>query len=289
MTRKTTAPAITAEQLHESIATQVGQLRESGQWQRFLDFTRGFHAYSLNNLLLILAQRPDATMVAGFRKWQEKGRQVRRGEKGIRIFGFSQKTITETDEKTKEELARTITRFPVLSVFDIDQTEPIDASQPNPMLTSRLTGADDHGIIDALTAHLTANGWTVTREKIPGAGNGNTDATTARVVIRDGVAPEQAAKTLIHEAAHIALGHTDDMEAYQQHRGLMETEAESVAYIVAGLAGFDTAAYSIGYIAGWAQADTELIRSTAASVIAAAHALAAVLEDATPSQIQQAA
>jgi len=59
-----------AEALHAAIIEQVQQLTESGQWQRFLDFARSFHQYSLNNVLLILAQRPDATMVAGYRQWQ---------------------------------------------------------------------------------------------------------------------------------------------------------------------------------------------------------------------------
>ncbi|WP_431198323.1 ArdC-like ssDNA-binding domain-containing protein [Leifsonia xyli] len=52
---------------------QVQQLTDSGQWRAFLEFARSFHTYSLNNLLLILAQKPEATMVAGFRQWQAKG------------------------------------------------------------------------------------------------------------------------------------------------------------------------------------------------------------------------
>ena len=65
----------------------------------------------------------------------------------------------------------------------------------------------------------------------------------------------------------------DDLEEYRQHRGRMEVEAESVAYIVAGLAGFDTSAYSIGYITGWADEDVQLIRTTASRVLEAAHAI----------------
>ncbi|MEO7017473.1 MAG: hypothetical protein ABI130_10255 [Leifsonia sp.] len=56
----------------------------------------------------------------------------------------------------------------------------------------------------------------------------------------------------------------------------MEVEAESVAYIVAGLAGFDTSAYSIGYISGWANEDLDLVRETAARVLQAAQVLANV-------------
>ena len=285
-TRKT-APAVTAEQMQEKIAEQVEQLRESGQWQRFLDLSTGFHAYSLSNLLLIAAQRPDATAVAGFRKWKEKGRQVRKGEKAIRIFGYRERTITEQDESTGEETTRRAVYFPVLSVFDIAQTdstgdEATDQAALN--LTSHLTGDTDHGVIDRLTAALAAAGWTVGVEPILWGAAGYTDPDTRRVVLAQGLAPEQHAKTLIHEAAHIELDHIADREAYRAHRGLMETEAESVAYVVAGMLGFDTAAYSIGYIAGWSHADTDLVRSTAQRVITAVRKIHARIAPANQSE-----
>ena len=49
----------------------------------------------LSNQVLILAQRPDATTVAGYRAWLSLGRQVRRGAKGIGIFGYSTKTSVQ--------------------------------------------------------------------------------------------------------------------------------------------------------------------------------------------------
>lgn len=45
-----------------------------------------FHRYSLRNTLLIAFQCPHATHVAGFRRWLELGRGVRKGEKAIRIL-----------------------------------------------------------------------------------------------------------------------------------------------------------------------------------------------------------
>ena len=46
-----------------------------------------FHRYSVNNTMLIFQQRPDATLVAGFRKWQNQfGRHVKKGEHGITII-----------------------------------------------------------------------------------------------------------------------------------------------------------------------------------------------------------
>lgn len=264
---------VQAEALHASIIDQVRQLADSGQWRTFLDLARSFHTYSLNNLLLILAQHPDATMVAGFRQWQIKGRQVRKGEHSIKIFGYSEKKTASADENSYTEAEeRTVHYFPVLSVFDISQTDPIDGAPMPHNPTQQLTGAHDHGVIIPLTEHLVAAGWAVTEQHLTQA-NGVTDPEHHTVALRQGLAPEQAAKTLIHEAAHIELGHIDNPDEYRHHRGRMEVEAESVAYIVAGLAGFDTSPYSIGYITGWANEDTELIRDTAASVLKAAQAI----------------
>lgn len=265
-----------AEALHASIIEQVAALRNSGQWQKFLDFAQSFHAYSLGNLLLILSQCPDATAVAGFRAWQAKGRQVQKGECGIRIFGYRQQKVTEEDEHG-EEIEKSITRFPILSVFDISQTEPIEGAEDNSSLSQQLVGSDDLDIVDTLSDHLSGQGWTTQRQNLPGAKNGYTKADERLVVLDENLSPAHAAKTMIHETAHIELGHIADMTEYVKHRGLMETEAESVAYIVAGMLGIDTSVYSIGYIAGWSKADTEIIKSTATRVLRAAHTIAAIL------------
>jgi hypothetical protein len=268
-----------AEALHNSITEQVEQLKNSEKWRAFLDFASAFHTYSLNNLLLILAQSPGATQVAGFRKWQQLGRQVRKGETGIRIFGYSTKKVTEEDDKG-EELERRLVRYPILTVFDISQTDPIDGAEVTSSITEQLTGTDDHGVINALTDYLVAEGWSIQYRPLPGARNGSTNPDSRAVVLDDGLSVEHTAKTLIHETAHILLGHTSDPLDYVSHRGVMEVEAESVAYIVAGLVGFDTSAYSIGYITGWADGDTNLIHATAARVLAATHRLASAMQSA---------
>lgn len=45
-----------------------------------------FHSYSFGNILQIARQRPSATRVAGIRAWNELGRFVKKGEKGIQIL-----------------------------------------------------------------------------------------------------------------------------------------------------------------------------------------------------------
>ena len=89
-------------QLHDTITTQVEELRDSGAWQDMLDAMSRFHAYSINNLLLIMAQRPDATRVAGYGAWRKThGRQVRKGEKGIKIIGGG--TVKRTEQSVSDD------------------------------------------------------------------------------------------------------------------------------------------------------------------------------------------
>jgi antirestriction protein ArdC len=269
-----------AEALHASIAEQVEKLRNSEQWERFLTFARSFHHYSFGNMLLILSQHPTATKVCGFRQWQSKERQVQRGQKGIRIIGYSQKKIIETDDEN-EETEHRVPRFPILSVFDIDQTDLMEGCTDDSTPARRLTGTDDLGIVDAVTSHLVSIGWTLERRAIGGVMNGYADPESHTVMIAEGVSPEQASKTAIHELAHILAGHTADLQEYSAHRGLMETEAESIAYVVAGVCGLDTSQYSIGYIANWSDGDTAMIKNTAEHVLSTSRTIIDLL---TPEQ-----
>lgn len=272
-----------AESLHATIAQQVEELRNSAAWTRFLTFAQAFHRYSLNNLLLILAQNPQATHVAGYRTWQKLGRQVRKGERGIRILGIRDVHKTIEDEQNDEEKEERRVKFFPVSVFDMAQTDPIDPEADDPStLAHRLRGDDPLGILAAVTDYLTSQGWTVEREAIPGETNGYTTTDgTRRVVVDANLSPAQAAKTALHEAAHVILHAEQDPAEYVEHRGIKETEAESAAFIVAGILGLDTSAYSFGYIAGWSNGDAKTIKATAANVLRAAHTLADAITEPT--------
>lgn len=271
------------EALHQQLTEQVEALRSSEQWAAYLRFCRSFHSYSIGNLLLTLAQRPDATQVAGYRAWQAKGRQVRKGERGIRIIGTGTKKTTQTDPETGEETEGKRRLFFPVSVFDIAQTDPIEGHPDVTDILHPLTGEDEHGIYARVVEHLTSRGVDVQRQRLTGA-NGystttGTDDEQLRVVIDEALSPAQAAKTALHEAAHITLGHlADDYSEYVAHRGRYEVEAESVAYVLAGMLGLDSSAYSTGYVAGWAQnAEADVLKATAAHVLAAVHDLADAL------------
>ncbi|MGC1209572.1 MAG: ArdC-like ssDNA-binding domain-containing protein [Ornithinimicrobium sp.] len=272
------------EALHQQLADGVEALRTSQQWSAYLAFCASFHRYSINNLLLIMAQRPQAEQVAGYRAWQAKGRQVRKGEQSIRILGTGTVKVTEEDEETGEVIDGKRRVYFSVSVFDIAQTDLMDGHEDTSTIAHHLTGEDESGIYAQVVEHLSGNGVTVERKQVQGGTNGYTyrdgEDGPICVVIDQDLSPAQAAKTALHEAAHIELGHLDDDYAeYVTHRGRYEVEAEAVAYVLAGILGLDSSTYSTGYVAGWAErAEGDVIKDTAGCVLAAVHTLAEALD-----------
>lgn len=68
----------------ERIERAVRELATSEGWPRWVEVRSRFHDYSLHNTFLIAMQAPHASRVAGYKTWLSLGRQVKRGEKGIR-------------------------------------------------------------------------------------------------------------------------------------------------------------------------------------------------------------
>lgn len=251
-----------AQELHDRLTDQVSALTDSEQWKRYLKTLAAFHDYSLNNVLLILAQRPTATRVAGYRTWQNLGRQVRKGEKAIKIFGYSTKKVTETDPDTGDEVTKNVAWYPILSVFDIEQTdgEPLPDSG-----IKHLHAEDTTQIYQRVSDWLARDRWTVERGNT-GPAEGWTSHKERIIRISEQLDPASTAAVLVHEAGHAVLHGDLEPGEYQTHRGRCEVEAESVAYVVAGLLGLDTSTMSVGYVAGWAKGDPEAVRATADNV-----------------------
>jgi hypothetical protein len=87
-----------------------------------------FHTYSFGNVLLISTQRPTATQVAGWRGWNELGRRIKQGEKGILIFApilSELKPPASADANSSEtaEPQRELLGFRQVRVWDVSQTE----------------------------------------------------------------------------------------------------------------------------------------------------------------------
>jgi antirestriction protein ArdC len=264
-------------QAHERLTQAVESIVSGDDWQRMLRTAAKFHRYSFPNLLLISFQNPDATLVAGFRKWKSLNRVVRKGEKGLAIFAPCKYRVESDSANNSAHLGSAsdgskdgakkmqIRGFRVVHVFDISQTdgepiEDLDAIRPK-----LLDGDAPEGIWDALVTQASAAGFEVVRDQ-KRSENGYCDFVGKKIAVRPDVASAQALKTLIHELGH-ALLHS---EAPVLSREVAEVEVESVAYIVCDALGLDTGDYSFAYVARWADGFTELVKDTAERVVGCA-------------------
>ncbi len=97
----------------------VTNLLDSESWKEALKFRSKFHSYSFRNAYLIYLQCPTATLVAGYRRWQELGRQVRKGETSLAILA----PILKKVEGEGGDDERKVVGFRTARVFDIAQTD----------------------------------------------------------------------------------------------------------------------------------------------------------------------
>ena len=141
-----------------------------------------------------------------YRTWQSLGRQVRRGAKGIGIFGYSTKTTVQevTDDAGKaDEKATTRTFYPVRTVFDISDTDGDDIGLPTEVDSARNPhpNASDKAY-RRVSTWLTGQGWDVQRVDITGATRGYTDHTEKLVRVAAHLDHINAARVLLHVILH---------------------------------------------------------------------------------------
>ena len=254
----------------------VKDIFNGDKYAEYLACMSKFHNYSFRNSLLILMQKPDASMVAGFGAWRDNHkRTVKRGERGIKIIAPSsyktKKQIEKINPATNkpiigwdgkpltEEKEVTIPTFRVATVFDLSQTE----GEPLPSLgVDELTGnvADFKKFYAALEK---ISPMPIGYEDIDTGAKGYCNFEEQRIAVKNGMSEVQQLKTLIHEIAHAKLHNilkeksTELTPEEQKNNRTMEVEAESVAYTVCQRYGIDTSDYSFGYVAGWSK-DKEL-------------------------------
>lgn len=237
-------------------------------------------------MLLISAQRPDATRVAGIRTWNSLGRRVKRGEHGIAILApcvYPAPPGTSGEESTvdasamlaaePQTSARHLRGFRIVHVFDVTQTDGAPLPDVSP---AALVGAGPDGLWDRLASLAQNDGYRVERGPCRQGAMGYTDFRAKVIRVRDEVDGAQAVKTLAHELGHIRANHLERFPHYgasQACRGQAEVEAESIAFLLAAGAGLDSSRYSVPYVRGWQHESHDQLRRTMATVLTVARTL----------------
>lgn len=228
------------QELTDKLEQGLQDLFNSDSYRNYLSTMSKFHNYSFNNTLLIAMQKPDATLVAGYKAWQKNfERHVNKGEKAIRILAPTPYKIKEERDKIdpvtqellldkdgnpqKEEVEITIPAFRAVSVFDVSQTD----GKPIPELAAKELLSDVEGYQDMIRAVEAISPVPIELEEIAGDSKGYYDREAKRIAVQENMSESQTLKTMIHEVVHSKL-HSKEVEQDEQmkkDRNTKEVEA----------------------------------------------------------------
>jgi antirestriction protein ArdC len=229
-----------------------------------------FHNYSFGNILEIARQKPDATRVAGLYAWNQLGRKVKKGERGIRILapvtGVRRKKDEESEKDTQTQNQAVLVGFRVAYVFDVSQTEGKDL----PEFSGRVSGSAGE-YRDRLVDFVIAQGIALEfKESIaPALGM----SYGGKIALLPGQSSAEEFSTLVHELAHEMLHKAERRTTTT--KVVKETEAEAVAFVVGKAVGLKVGSASADYIhlyhgnASLLAESLEVIQQTSAVILAA--------------------
>lgn len=248
----------------ESIEQGLATINTNEDWINYLTFCSSFYNYSYNNIILIMMQRPDASYVAGYSKWRNMNRYVKKDEKGIGILCPCIKKIEKfvepdnvsvyNEQEAQKEEKKIISGFRIGYVFDIAQTDGDDSKLP--VLVSGLQGnsRQEQAIYEAVLKYVSSKYCVQEVTDISAKGSYNIE--TKIISVRSDLQYQQKLKSLLHELSHaIDFEINPDMEIPRNKRELI---AESCAFVVCLRLGIDTSSYSFSYLKSWLQDPKEL-------------------------------
>jgi len=261
------AQALTAQITNsiKALCAETDAAKQSAVYQNWLSALSRFHQYSYGNCLLIWAQATEATRVAGFHTWKSLGRNVKKGEKSIRILAPIVRKLDEEVNGKLETVSRPI-GWRCVSVFDYAQTE----GRELPELEYNATegGAELLPQLEKVAAALNIS---LVYKHIEGDADGLSKG--GAIEIEEALDTPARCGVLAHELAHEVLRHKAKRgETKRQQR---ELEAESVAYAV--LAHFGMRLESRFYLATY-DVNAEMLTASLQTIAVTAKTIISMIE-----------
>ena len=273
--QRTTERENPAQQLiKQAVEFLLKQLEEgkSETLTAYLAAMARFHNYSFGNILAIARQHQTATRVAGIRTWNELGRFVKKGEKGIQILApivGHRRRKDATDESNADQDAKptpVLIGFRAVYVFDYSQTEGADLPEFEHSITGEV-GSQRERLIEFLNEQNIKLEYNEKIAPALGVSYGG------RIALLPGQSKAEEFTTLVHETAHELLHKTD--RRTMTTATVRETEAEAVAFIVGQAIGLEMGKASSDYIQMYAgnaallAESLEVIQRTSAVILGA--------------------
>jgi RNA polymerase sigma factor (sigma-70 family) len=252
-------PNETARKIAEKALSHVTGDLEAGRSDALLNYLTAmsrFRGYSWKNVLLIAAQQPNATQVAGIHTWNDFGRSIKKGEKGLLIFAPAEmKSEAARGQSPLKDDPFPRAGFRAAYVFDVSQTE----GKPLPKSTPAKLDVWKYG--EQLRALVAKRGIDLQVDRSIEPARGISDG--GKIRLQPGLSPIQYLSTLAHELAHEMLHRGPGAAALS--RDAIEAQAYGVAYVVARGLGIETRTDTAEYLAGYCR-DQKAVAQTLAAI-----------------------
>ncbi|WP_010529474.1 LPD25 domain-containing protein [Lentibacillus jeotgali] len=250
------------------------------QMNELMAFMLKFYHYSPKNAALIRSQFEGAQAVGSYNFWKDKGFQVQKGEKALKVLvpnktapkfktaegkwkNMKYATEQEKEKIDKGDLEQRKSRlyFSTGNVFDISQTNAKESDLPEILPNKWMEGDVANYQTMLASMHRIGDKLNVTiGEPFDelGAAKGAFyhsvhDKNNGHIGLNPRNGELQNVKTLLHELSHAKL-HNPKNEHYQAMPAEeKEFQAEMTAYAVASYFDINTSDYSLRYLANWTQ------------------------------------
>jgi hypothetical protein len=236
----------------------------------YLSAMARFHRYSFGNILSIARQRPDAQKVAGIRIWNEMGRFVKKGEKGIQILApmlcYRRRKSDGEEQEPETKAQPVLIGFRAVYVFDVAQTEGADLPEFEHSVTGEVGGCLDR-LIEFVSRQGIELEYSERIAPVLGVSYGG------KIALLPGQSKAETLTTLVHELGHEILHKAE--RRTMTTATVRETEAEAVAFIVGRAIGLEMGRASSDYIQMYAgnaallAESLEAVQRTASTILTA--------------------
>ncbi|MDT2777448.1 ArdC-like ssDNA-binding domain-containing protein [Enterococcus thailandicus] len=262
--------------------------KDPNQELELLKYVSQFNNYSIKNISLIRSQRNGAWGVASYKQFKEKGYQVQRGEKAIKILApkfqdmfryeeegkIKTKPISQATKEQKQEIKEgkykvikgKITNFIAVPVFDITQTdcppEDYPVLYPNKPENFNFKGTENElkRFHQAISDYAKSQNVKVNYDVVDGTAKGFYAPSLNEIVVDKHLNEKEKTKVLLHELAHAEMHNSKIMKDKAPELravNVLEYQAEMTAYIVSSKFELDTEDYSTHYLASWTKREVD--------------------------------
>ena len=262
--------------------------KDPKQELELLKYISQFNNYSIKNISLIRSQRNGAWGVASYKQFKEKGYQVQRGEKAIKILApkfqdmfrykeegkIKTKPVSQATKEQKQEIKEgkykvikgKLTNFIAVPVFDITQTDcpPVDypVLYPNKPENFNFKGTENElkRFHQAVSDYAKLQNVKVNYDVVDGTAKGFYAPSLNEIVVDKHLNEKEQTKVLLHELAHAEMHNSrimKDKAPELKAVSVLEYQAEMTAYIVSSKFELDTEDYSTHYLASWTKREVD--------------------------------